>query len=224
MPATAIIVAAGSGTRMGFDKLAAPLAGTPVLTRTVTAFLDSQKIDFIIVVGPSSRRDLLTAELSAGKKPIVFVAGGSTRAESVFCGISAVPENSALIAVHDGARPLISPAEIDRVVTHAEKSGGCALARRVTETMKRSDAAGICIGGVDRENLWIMETPQVFSAASLRSAYHKAITQGWQTTDEVSAAEREGMSVQFLESRLPNPKITVPADLALAAALLFQSA
>lgn len=215
--AAAIIVAAGSGTRMGFDKLAASLAGTPVLVRTVAAFLAAESIGSLVIVGPLSRAELLGGITG---KPLRFVPGGNTRAESVARGLAEVPAAADLIAVHDGARPLVSPAEIDRVVADARATGASALARRVTETLKRSDECDLSAGGVNRENLWIMETPQVFSSTVLRSAYQEAISKGWETTDEVSVVECHGTRVHFVESRAPNPKITVPADLALAEALL----
>lgn len=203
---------------MGFDKLAAPLAGMPVLQRTVEAFLAAESISRIVIVGPPERRALL-AGLDAGK-PVDFTDGGAERVDSVARGLASLPEGLEFVAVHDGARPLIAPDEIDRCVSEAIDHGAAALARRATETMKRSDANAFCAAAVDRENLWCMETPQVARVADLLSCLEAGNTQGAVLTDEVSALHAGGVRVKFVESRFPNPKITTPADLEWAAALL----
>ncbi len=218
MSVSAIIVAAGSSTRMGFDKLAAPLAGIPVLQRTLAAFLSAERIDEIIVVCPPERWALL--ETAAAAKPIRRVDGGATRQESVANGLAAISPTAEMVAVHDGARPLIHPDDIDRCVHAAIEQAAVALARRVTETLKRADAADFCVASVSRENLWLMETPQVFGTALLRQAYAEVAARQLTVTDEVSAVQAIGTPVQFIESTHPNPKITCPADLTLAAALL----
>lgn len=218
MSCCAILVAAGSSRRMGFDKLAAPLAGKPVLRRTLEAFLASELIDHIVVVAPQDRFDDLLAGDYA--KPVVRVDGGQDRQDSVRNGLAAVPETCDLVAVHDGARPLVSPADIARCIEAARASGAAALARPVTETLKRSDAEGFARESVDRELLWFMETPQIFRASLLREACafvreHKLVT-----TDEVSALEAIGLPTRLVASLFPNPKITHPSDLVLAEALL----
>lgn len=203
---------------MGFDKLAAPLAGIPVLQRTLAAFLSAERIDEIIVVCPPERWALL--ETAAAAKPIRRVDGGATRQESVANGLAALAPTAEIVAVHDGARPLIHPDDIDRCVRAAAVQHAVALARRVTETLKRADAADFCIESVSRENLWLMETPQVFGTAQLRAAYAEVAARQLTVTDEVSAVQAIGAPVQFIESTHPNPKITCPADLTLAAAML----
>jgi len=218
MHATAIIVAAGTSQRMGFDKLAAPLAGLPVLRRTLAAFLTSEWITDIIVVGPPERWELLAAGGFA--KPVRRVDGGTTRQESVFLGLAAVAAATDVIAVHDGARPLVSPEDIAACVVAAGAFRAASLARRVTETLKRADAADFCTESVAREQLWLMETPQVFDAALLRAAYAAIAATDLEVTDEVSALQAIGIRVKFVEASRPNPKITRPSDLALAAALL----
>ena len=219
MPVSAIIVAAGSSTRMGFDKLAAPLAGIPVLQRTLAAFQAAASITEIIVVCPPERWELLEI---AGSKPIRRVDGGATRQDSVANGLAALSPTATLVAVHDGARPLTSPADIDRCVQAAAAAAhrAVALARRVTETLKRSDAADCCLESVPREHLWFMETPQVFEVTLLRQAYSAVAARHLTVTDEVSAVQAIGAPVKFIESAHPNPKITCPADLVLAAAIL----
>lgn len=203
---------------MGFDKLAAMLAGTPVLRRTVEAFLVAETISHIVIVGPDERRGLLDGLRNA--KPITFSKGGAERADSVALGLAALPDDIALAAVHDGARPLIAPAEIDRCVREAASHGAATLARRATDTMKRADAEGFCHAPVERENLWCMETPQVARVSDLRRCIADTATRGEPLTDEVSALHAGGLRVKFVESRFPNPKITTPADLEWAEALL----
>jgi 2-C-methyl-D-erythritol 4-phosphate cytidylyltransferase len=148
------------------------------------------------------------------------VDGGADRQDSVVSGLAALAAQTDLVAVHDGARPLVSPADIDRCVAAAVEFRAAALARRVTETVKRSDAADFSAGAVSRENLWFMETPQVFEIPLLLEAYEAVAAQGLAVTDEVSAMEAIGVQVKFIESIYPNLKITTPADLALAEALL----
>lgn len=220
----AIIVAAGASARMGFDKLAAPLAGKPVLQRTAGAFLEAETISSLVIVGPPERAELLAACPVPAGKSLHYTSGGTSRQESVARGLAEIPAGTRFVAVHDGARPLVTPAEIDRCVRHAISAGATALARRATETMKRSDEANRCTGSVERENLWLMETPQVFPLEILRAAYDAITARGLVITDEVSALEHYGETVRFLESRFPNLKITTPSDLVLAEALVSFSA
>lgn len=202
---------------MGFDKLATPLAGVPVLRRTLDAFLAADSIAEVVVVCPAERWELLGSGFS---KPVRRADGGADRQNSVVAGLAALAAETNLVAVHDGARPLISAADIDRCVAAALKFRAAALARRVTETLKRSDSADFSADAVSREHLWFMETPQVFEIPLLREAYAAVAAQGLAVTDEVSALEAIGVQVKFIESIYPNLKITTPADLALAEALL----
>ena len=214
---SAILVAAGMSQRMGFDKLAAELAGMPVLRRTLEAFLAAESIAEVVVVCPPERWELLGGNFA---KPVRRVDGGESRQDSVVAGLAALSLESRFVAVHDGARPLISPEDIDRCVAAAAENRAAALARRVTETLKRSDALDFSTEGVSREQLWFMETPQVFEIPMLVDAYAEVAALGLRVTDEVSVMEAAGVRVKFVESTRPNLKITTPADLALAEALL----
>ncbi len=202
---------------MGFDKLTSLLAGIPILRRTLDAFLAADSIAEIVVVCPAERWELLSGEFS---KPIRRVDGGANRQDSVVAGLTALSAQTNLVAVHDGARPLITPTDIDLCVAAALQYRATALAKRVTETVKRSDETDFSTGAISRENLWFMETPQVFEIPLLLKAYEAVATQGLAVTDEVSAMEAIGVQVKFIESIQPNLKITTPADLALAEALL----
>lgn len=209
---------------MGFDKLAADLAGAAVLRRSLEAFLAAESISEIVVVCGESR--LAACGLPMGEagangsitKTIRRVDGGAERQDSVAAGLAVI--STRFVAVHDGARPLIRPGEIDRCVAAAIEHRAAALARRVTETLKRSDASDFAAEAVTRERLWFMETPQVFEVALLQEAYAAVKDRGLAVTDEVSALEAIGVRVKLVESRYPNLKITTAADLALAEAIL----
>lgn len=202
---------------MGFDKLAATLASKSVLQNTLDAFLSSSSISEIVIVCPPDRWELLSGNFT---KPVIRVDGGTDRQDSVAAGLAALSSKTKFVAVHDGARPLISPADIDRCVAAAHTHRAASLARRVTETLKRSDADGFSAESISREQLWFMETPQVFEIPLLLEAYAHVAAHNLAVTDEVSALEAIGVRVKFVESTQPNLKITTPADLALAEALL----
>lgn len=218
MPCAAVIVASGLSRRMGFDKLAAPLAGVSVLRRTVDAFMAAPGIERVIVVCPAERfQALLSGDFP---KQLIQIEGGDQRQQSVEAGLAAVGEDDQLVAVHDGARPLIGIEAIDLCIEEARKHGAAALARPVTETIKKADADGFSRGGVDREMLWFTETPQVFRTSVLRRAFAHVNETALAVTDEVSVVESIGIATKLIPSPRPNPKITVPADIELAEALL----
>jgi 2-C-methyl-D-erythritol 4-phosphate cytidylyltransferase len=200
---------------MGFDKLAAEIRGVAVLRRTLEAFLAADSIGSVIVVCPEDRWRLL--EDVRSDKPVIRVDGGADRQDSVAAGLARV--SSSHVAVHDGARPLISPKDIGRCVAAAAVHQASALARRVTETLKRADDEGFSHQAVSRENLWLMETPQVFAVDLLKKAYAAVTAANLAVTDEVSALEAIGVRVKLVESSHPNLKITTPADLVLAEAI-----
>lgn len=219
---SAIIVAAGSGTRMGFDKLLARLRGEPVILHTLRAFQACGDIDEIIVVASPDRAEVIRRLAFDGEfnKLRTFVDGGAERHLSVWAGLQAVHPEADLVAVHDGARPLIQPSQISRCLVRARETGAAASARPVSETLKRADADGKVCGGVDRTGLWIMETPQVFQRGLLLNAYEAVLRDGIAVTDEVSALGHIGREVWLVDNPAPNPKITWPPDLALAERLL----
>jgi 2-C-methyl-D-erythritol 4-phosphate cytidylyltransferase len=218
MGCAAIIVASGSSRRMGFDKLAAVIDGKPVLAHTVRAFMAAEGITRVIVVCPEERFRLLDGEEFA--KPIARVDGGDQRQNSVANGMAVLDPDDLIIAVHDGARPLVRPESIDECIAAARRFGAAALARAVTDTIKKADTEGFARYSVDRTGLWAMETPQVFRSSVLRRAYASVVERQLAVTDEVSAVEAMGISTKLITSPFPNPKITVPADIHLASALM----
>lgn len=218
MGCAAVIVASGSSRRMGFDKLAAELNGKPVLAHTVAAFMRAEGISRVVVVCPEERFQLLEDEDFI--KPVVRVEGGEHRQHSVANGLAVLGEEDLLVAVHDGARPLVRPEAIDTCIEAARKHGAATLAHAVADTLKKADAEGFSRSSVDRTNLWAMETPQVFRTSLLRRAYAGILERQTIVTDEVSVVEAMGISTKLVVSEFPNPKITVPADIALATALM----
>ncbi len=206
-----IIVAAGSSRRMGFDKLAAVLDGKSVLALSVDAFMGCELVNEIVLVAPEERMELLDAYNYT--KPLRRVDGGAERCLSVARGLEAVSEEAKLIAVHDAARPFVSQTDILAVISAALEHGAASLARRVTETLKRTDDSDFTREPVSRDNLWMIETPQVFHADLLRSAYAHVLQENILVTDETSAVESIGQHTKLVASTSPNQKITTPADL-----------
>ncbi len=216
MSCVAIIVAAGRGRRMGFDKLMAPLAGKSVLQWSLDAFLAADSITSIVVVTDEERFASLQF---SDQKPVLRIDGGQERYLSVVAGCHAAPK-STYAAIHDGARPLIRPEQIEACVDAARDSGAAALARPVTETLKKASPDGFTRSSVSRENLWYMETPQVFRMLTLTRAYDTVLSRRLPVTDDVSAAEAIGIPTKLVSNPHPNPKITHPADLPLAESIL----
>ncbi len=206
-----IIVAAGTSQRMGFDKLMASLQGKPVLAHSVNAFLKSPDVSEVILVSTQERFN----ELAINDRKLKLTSGGKNRHDSVTRGIAAVSENAKFIAVHDGARPFISQDQIHRTLEAAKKYGAAASAARITDTVKRSNSENFAIESVCRDDLWAMETPQIFSSDLLKKAYRNIEESGALVTDEVSALELIGTQTYLVENLTPNIKITYPQDLKL---------
>ena len=212
----AVIVAAGSASRMGgIDKVMAPLNGEPMIVRTVRTFQNSDVIQEIVIV---TRPDLIVpiSDLCHDfDKVRLVVAGGATRQESVERGLGALSERTQLVAVHDGARPLISWQIIDRTVRAAHSYGAAAPAIPVKDTIKVVKG-GIIDSTPDRSTLQAVQTPQVFDLDLLKGALKKARDEDASLTDDCSAVERMGMSVKIVEGDERNIKVTTPLDLKIA--------
>jgi 2-C-methyl-D-erythritol 4-phosphate cytidylyltransferase len=212
---TAILVAAGSSSRMGFDKLTADLAGKPVFRHTLDAFQSADKIDAIVLV--ASPALLASAQALVGSpglgKLTAVVAGGAERQDSVRAGIAAAPVGTTHVAVHDAARPLVSPVAIDETVAAALAHGAAVLARPIPDTVKRVDENGWITTPVDRTGLWAMETPQAARIDWLDAALTAITNAGGHVTDEVSALQEAGHQVHAVRSHAPNLKITWPEDI-----------
>lgn len=214
----AIIVAAGSSRRMGFDKLMAPMAGSTVLQQTAWSLLRCPAISELIIVTTPERFSSL--DFSQFSTPVKRVDGGNERHHSVANGLAALSTSSSFVAVHDGARPLITSEQIHKVLKQAIKDKAATSARQITETVKRADSSNFVSAPVSRNNLWLMETPQVFQTNLLRKAYQEVSAKGALVTDEVSALELIGIPTRLVANPTLNPKITFPEDLLLAELLL----
>ncbi len=203
---------------MGFNKLLALLAGIPVLRRTLGEFQACPDVGEIIVVGGDEVREQVAHWQQAGglSKLVAVIPGGAERHLSVWAGMQACSPESEIIAVHDGARPLIKPEQITKSILAARAQQAVACARPMTETIKRVDENGCITESLDRTGVWVMETPQVFSKLLLTQAYEAVIRDAALVTDEVSAVQHIGVNVFVVENMAPNPKITFPADLVLA--------
>ena len=211
----AVIVAAGSSRRAGFDKLTAPLDGVPVLRRSVDAFV-AAGCAAVVVVCPQARWQEVGLADAAFPIPVLRVDGGAERQNSVEAGLNALPEGTRYVAVHDGARPLITPQGICDCLAAAQQTGAAACAHPIVDTLKRADADACSLPEkVSRDNLWGMETPQIFDLAMLRRAYACVAEQQLVVTDEVSAVEALGVATRLVQVG-PNLKITLPGDLELA--------
>lgn len=220
----AVIVAAGSATRMGgIDKVMAELRGEPMIVRTVRAFQQCDAIREIVIV---TREDLIrpiSALCAKMDKVKAVVAGGKTRQESVWLGLNSLSKDVKLAAIHDGARPLITQAVIDRTVRAAHSYGAAAPAVPVKDTVKVVKS-GLVMATPDRDSLRAVQTPQVFDFDLLRGALKKAEEAGASVTDDCSAVELMGMSVKIVEGDEENIKVTTPMDLKIAELLLEERA
>ena len=216
----AVIVAAGTASRMGgIDKVMAQLGGEPMIVRTVRAFQNCDAISEIVIV---TREDLIlpiTNLCSQFGKVRAVVAGGASRQESVGLGMNALSNKVKLVAIQDGARPLITNAVIDRTVRAAHTYGAAAPAIPVKDTIKVVQG-GVVISTPDRATLQAVQTPQVFDFDLLRGALKKAEQDGAAVTDDCSAVELMGMSVKIVEGDERNIKVTTPIDLKIAELLL----
>jgi 2-C-methyl-D-erythritol 4-phosphate cytidylyltransferase len=217
---TAIIVAAGSSRRMGFDKLSASIAGKTVIAHTVDAFAASASVREIIVVVHKDRRKEFEAILGRAEKVREIVVGGEHRQDSVQAGLQRLDDLADYVAVHDGARPLVRAEEIDRVYEHARVHGAAALAEPVSDTLKRADDNLSVIESLDRNHVYAMQTPQIFERRMLEQAYREILQTGRQVTDEVSAIEYLGRPVVLVPGNDFNFKITYERDLRLAESIL----
>ncbi|HEX8310973.1 MAG TPA: 2-C-methyl-D-erythritol 4-phosphate cytidylyltransferase, partial [Chthoniobacteraceae bacterium] len=187
---SAIIVAAGSSRRMGFDKLFATLAGKPVIWHSLRAFSDSPEVDEIIIVTKEDRTAEFEKMLAGEKLPKVrrIIPGGAERHLSVWAGLQAVQsEGSEFVAIHDGARPLTTPELIGECIEMAREHGAACCASPIPDTVKRASVEQMVQESVERTGLWAMQTPQVFSSGLVLQAYASLMAKHEMVTDEVSA-------------------------------------
>lgn len=225
---TAIILAGGSGTRMGADntKQFIDLAGVPVIARTIDAFQKAETVSEIVIVAKKDEiplyKDLIKEH--GFTKVTKVVKGGSTRQKSALCGFEAISAKTKFVAIHDGARPLVAVDLIDRVVRSAHISRASIAAVPCKDTPKLIHPINHRIEDADkqpqRDKLWLAQTPQVFHADLYRCAAYYAVEKEFEATDDASLCEFTGFEVKCVEGSYENIKITTPEDLVCAEALL----
>ena len=221
---SAIIVAAGQSRRMGGDtsKQFILIDGVPVIVRTLKAFEIAERIREVVIAArqediPQMYALIQDYEITKVKQ---IITGGETRQESVFRAIAQVDENADFLAIHDGARPLIRPQEIDLAVSAAVEHGAAALGVPVKDTVKQVDADGKIVDTPERSTLWAVQTPQVFSRALYLRAAELAGEAAAQLTDDCQLIERTGAPVYLVRGAYANLKITTPEDVFAAEGIL----
>jgi 2-C-methyl-D-erythritol 4-phosphate cytidylyltransferase len=224
MPGVSIvIVAAGRGTRMGQgDKLFLDVAGLPLIGHTWQRFDRLPETTEIIIITRDDARPLFEdlAKRIDAKKPWQLVAGGAERQDSVWNGVNATAAESELVAIQDGARPCTPDSAIHAALAAARETGAAVLAKRVSDTLKRGDGQAQIVGTIDRENVWAVQTPQVFRREIILAALAKVRDEGLSITDDTAACEALGQAVKLIECDMPNPKATTPGDLPYIESLL----
>jgi 2-C-methyl-D-erythritol 4-phosphate cytidylyltransferase len=221
---SAIIVAAGQGTRMGpqVDKLFLEVNGKPVIAHTWARFDRAQCLGEIILVVRDGLRSVfedLARDFKFGK-PFRLVTGGKERQDSVWNGLEALAAETEVVAIQDGARPCTSEALLTRTLEAAREMGAAVAAQAITDTIKESRDGNLVERTLDRARLWAVQTPQTFRVEVIRRALAEVRRQGVSVTDDTAACELIGHPVKLILGTEPNPKVTRPADLAYITALL----
>jgi 2-C-methyl-D-erythritol 4-phosphate cytidylyltransferase len=221
---SAILVAAGKGTRMGanVDKLFLELNGCPVVVHTWKQFDRSECIDeLVIVVRDGMQKSFEELAQQYGlKKSFRMVMGGKERQDSVWYGLEALSPEATIVAIQDAARPCTSQALISATIQAARETGAAVAAQPVTDTIKESSDGKVIERTLDRSRLWAVQTPQTFRVEVIRRALAKVRQNGHLVTDDTAACELIGQAVQLVVSVEPNPKVTRPEDLGYIELLL----
>ncbi len=222
---TSVVPAAGRGTRLGLNlpKALIPIAGKPMIVWTITALEQTPIVDAIVIVAPSEfigEFEHLRSE-NKWRKVVAIVAGGNDRQQSVWNGLQAMPSETEWVIVHDAARPLVKPSLIVSVWEAAQEIGTAAIAALpCSDTVKRTLDGVLIAETLDREQIWLAQTPQVFAADLLKEAHEQALKDGCSATDDAMLVERLGVPIRLVLGDPTNIKITHPVDLALAEALI----
>lgn len=221
-----IIPAAGSGERLGrgVPKALVDLGGLPMLRRTVERLGRAASFLETVILAPPSAVPQMAAALAGAPAELGKVrvlGGGATRQESVSIGVASLTTDANLVCVHDAARPLVSPATVRGVLEAASANGAATAASRPVDSVRQDQAGGVSIA-LDRASLWLVETPQAFGRELLERAHRQALAAGRTYTDDASLVESIGVPIQMVASQGRNLKVTLEADLALAAVLLAE--
>jgi 2-C-methyl-D-erythritol 4-phosphate cytidylyltransferase len=221
---TAIIVAAGKGTRMGpnVDKVFLEIAGKPVVAHTWQRFSEAKCIDEIILVVRDGMQSAFQelAEKFSFKKPFRLVVGGKERQDSVWNGLEAVSPQTEIVAIQDAARPCTSEALIEATIAAARETGAAVAAQPITDTIKESSDGKLIERTLDRSKLWAVQTPQTFRLEVIKRALAEVRRRGLLVTDDTAACDLISQPVRLVVSTQPNPKVTRPEDLPYLGVLL----
>jgi 2-C-methyl-D-erythritol 4-phosphate cytidylyltransferase len=214
---SAILVAAGQGTRMGpnVDKLFLELAGQPLVTHTWRRFDQADCIDELVLVIRAGLEDAF-ARLAARQKfskPFRIVIGGAQRQDSVWNGLGALSATSDIVAIQDAARPCTSPALIAATIDAARECGAAVAAQPLTDTLKETSDGKFIHRTIDRSRLWTVQTPQTFRVEIIRRALAEVRRRSLHVTDDTAACELIDQPVALVPSSDPNPKLTRSEDL-----------
>lgn len=212
---------------MGADrnKLLLPLLGQPLLAWTLLAAEQSQQIEWIGIIGqPQDWQEFKEIGANLGlTKPVQFIQGGTTRQESVYCGLQGLPDGAERVLIHDGARCLATPDLFDRCALALANCSGLIAAIPVKDTIKVVNPENQWIESTpDRRFLWAAQTPQGFEVEALRCCHATGVEQGWQVTDDAALFEQCGLPVQIVMGEETNLKVTTPVDLTIAEFILRQ--
>ncbi len=223
MRTAAVIVAAGSGERLGarLPKALVPVAGLPMVTWSARALAEAPEVECIVIACPPGGEDDMAAAVAGHAQVHAIVPGGTSRQRSVAAALTAVPDDVEAILVHDAARPLITPALVSRLIAQLRSAPSVIAATPVADTLKRAGASDRVEATVDRAGLWGAQTPQAFRAETLRWVFADADdAELGSATDCAGMAERRDVQVLLHDPESPNFKVTTPADLRLAEVLL----
>lgn len=221
---TAIIVAAGSGARMCSDiaKQHMELGGMSVVARSIAAFENCSRIKDMVIVARADESEIYSSMIKkyGFKKIIRIVKGGDTRQQSVLNGFKAIDGRCDYVAIHDAARCLITPENIEKVLKNAERYEAAGAACPVKDTIKICNGDGFVVSTPDRNLTWAAQTPQIFRADLYRAAAFYALKQGYEATDDNALIEYLGAKVKMVDCGYENIKITTPEDIHIASVLL----
>jgi 2-C-methyl-D-erythritol 4-phosphate cytidylyltransferase len=225
MICAALVTAGGIGKRMGsrVPKQYLDLYGMPILARTIMIFAGHPLVDRIVITVPPGDQDFCKQNVTDSlhiDKPVEIVAGGATRQESVFNGLQCLVDTD-VVAIHDGVRPLVTHDVIARTITSAHASGAALAAVRIKETVKRKTNGHL--ETIPRSDLWLAHTPQTFQTRLIWEAHTRAISDGFDGTDDAALVERMGHPVELVEDSEDNIKITTARDLDLARMLFARA-
>ncbi|MSP40659.1 MAG: 2-C-methyl-D-erythritol 4-phosphate cytidylyltransferase [Deltaproteobacteria bacterium] len=226
MHVTAIVVAAGAGRRIGGEvsKMYLPIAGRPLVLRTLDRMLSARSVERVVWVAGAKEvahcQALLRGDAALRDRPIVLQEGGATRQQSAKRGLGKLAADTDIVIIHDGARPFVSADLIDRCVSAAAEKGAVVVGLPTHDTIKVAGSDRRIQTTPERSSLWEVQTPQVFQREIITEAHEQAARDGVEATDDAMVVERFGRPVYILDGERTNIKITLPEDIWLAEAML----